>query len=73
MANNPQDEIMKRMEALMHTGAAIVLELYFQEELEKRKTELLTCSKDTFEVHKGRCHELQSQLTKIKKMRENKT
>lgn len=57
----------------MHTGAAIVLELYFQEELEKRKTELLTCSKDTFEVHKGRCHELQSQLTKIKKMRENKT
>lgn len=72
VANNPREEIRQRMEALVRGGAGIVLELYFQEELSKRQQELLSCTKETFEVHKGRCIELQQIVKNIESMRVHK-
>lgn len=72
MASDPRKEIQQRMEALVRSGAGVVLELWLQEQLDTRTKATLECSKEMFEVHKGRCHELRQLILTIQKMRESK-
>lgn len=60
VASDPRQEIQQRMDALRRSGAGQTMAIYFQEQLDQRVKALMSCTRDTFEVHKGRCIELEN-------------
>jgi hypothetical protein len=56
-------ESQQRMDALKATSAKRVLMEYFKERLIEHQSKLTKLSKDTFDVHKGQCLELESILS----------
>lgn len=49
-------------EHIRNSGVRETLAEYLRERLLEKQKALMHCSKDTFEVHKGRCLELQELL-----------
>lgn len=50
---------------LKNSGAKEVLAEYLRERLFEKQKAFTQCTKDTFEVHKGRCLELNDLLTDL--------
>lgn len=44
---------------------ALILAEFFKDRLDARTREMVNCTKETFETHKGRCLELQSLISFI--------
>lgn len=59
-------KVQQRMDALCNTSAKHVLAEYYRERLQAKQQQLMSCSKETFEVHKGRCLELVDLLNDLK-------
>lgn len=53
-------EAIKRMEALKATSAKRVLMEFLRDRLLEHQSQITKLSKETFDVHKGRCVELES-------------
>lgn len=60
-------DIEQRMEALRGTNAGLILAEFFKHRLEERTREFLRCSKENFDLQRGRCHELESLIAFIEK------
>lgn len=64
MAIDPK--VQQRMDALRDTSAKFILAEYYRERLAATQRQLMSCNKETFEVHKGRCLELSDLLNELK-------
>lgn len=62
-------EIKQRMDALLNTSARLVLELYIEELIEDAHKDFMLCTKDTFDLNKGRVQALKELLTHVKSRR----